>query len=200
LGLLGLTVTVVLLVAPAAAQVAAVPPAAQAAMVICASTPAQRQHCPADTSAGVALVRVTGSGACLLGKTWGYDDKGVWVSDGCGGEFVLGQAAPGGPPAGAAQPAAPKQPPPERIESWGEFEPGQGFLIGRSGAGELEISAYALIRYINQMPGTQTFTDHLGIERTVDGRNDLYRTGSWSSSRVAPALETHLQHLLLDND
>jgi len=24
------------------------------------------------------------------------------------------------------------------------------------------------------MPGTQTFTDHLGIEHTVDGRNDLY--------------------------
>jgi hypothetical protein len=100
----------------------------------------------------------------------------VWVFDGCSGEFMVGQeaaAAASAPSAGGAQPT-PNQPPVERIETWGEFDPGQGFLVGRSGAGELEISAYALVRYINQMPGTQTFTDHLGVERTVDGRNDLY--------------------------
>ena len=177
--ILGPAVAVALLVTvPAAAQVASAPPAAQAKTVTCSSTAGERQHCPADTSAGVALVRPTGGGACLLGKTWGYDETGVWVSDGCGGEFVLGQGGPVAPalapPGGPAQPAAPKQRPQERIESWGEFEPGQGFLVGRSGAGELEISAYALIRYINQMPGTQTFTDHLGNEHSVDGRNDLY--------------------------
>jgi len=33
----------------------------------------------------------TGSEGCLLGNTWGYDDKGIWVADGCGGQFVLGQ-------------------------------------------------------------------------------------------------------------
>jgi hypothetical protein len=110
---------------------------------------------------------------CLLGKTWGYDDKGIWVSDGCGGEFTVGQSAGAGTataPAPGVQPTEPE----ERIETWGEFEPGQGFLVGRSDAGELDISAYALVRYINQMPGTQTFTDHLGVERPVDGRNDLY--------------------------
>ena len=30
------------------------------------------------------------------------------------------------------------------------------------------------MRYVNQMPGEQTFTDHLGNERTVDGRNDIW--------------------------
>jgi predicted porin len=33
----------------------------------------------------------TGSESCLLGNTWGYDDKGIWVAEGCGGRFVLGQ-------------------------------------------------------------------------------------------------------------
>ena len=134
--------------------------------------PGERQHCSADTSAGVALLRST-SGVCLLGKTWGYDDTGIWVSDGCWGEFTVGYAGVAATPAtGAQSPTRPK--PADRIETWGEFNPGQGFLVGRSGAGELGISAYALIRYINQMPGTQTFTDHLGIEHTVDGRNDLF--------------------------
>jgi hypothetical protein len=145
--------------------------------VLCESVNNQRQHCPADTSAGVALMRSTGSGACLLGKTWGYDDTGVWVSDNCGGEFALGEAAGAStaqavPAAGAI--GAPQRKPAERIETWGEFDPGQGFLVGRSGLGELAISAYALIRYIDQTPASQTFTDHLGVEHSVDGRNDLF--------------------------
>ena len=56
----------------------------------------------------------------------------------------------------------------------GGFDPGKGFLVGRGSAGELSISGYALVRYVNQMPGEQTFTDHLGNERTVDGRNDIW--------------------------
>ncbi len=114
-------------------------------------------------------MKSTGAAVCLLGKNWGYDNAGVWVADGCGGEFMLGQGTAGAP---ASQPAAPPARVP--VETWGEFDPGQGFLVGRSDAGELEISAYALIRYVNQMPGTQTFTDHLGVEHTVNGRNDLF--------------------------
>ena len=65
--------------------------AAQTTIVTCTSKPGERQECPADTSKGVALARSQGEAACLLGKTWGYDDKGVWVSDGCSAEFVVGQ-------------------------------------------------------------------------------------------------------------
>src|SRR4051812_8823403 len=45
--------------------------------VTCDSKPGTRQHCPADTSAGVALLKSSGAAACLLGKTWGYDDTGI---------------------------------------------------------------------------------------------------------------------------
>jgi hypothetical protein len=134
--------------------------------ITCSSAATTRGQCAADTSGGVALVKSTGQGECLLGRTWGYDANGIWVSDGCSGEFQLGQ--------GAAVPAAAPKPERVPIETWGEFDPGTGFLIGRGAAGQLSISGYALARYVNQMPGEQTFTDHLGNERTVDGRNDIW--------------------------
>jgi hypothetical protein len=165
---------------------AAWPAAAQedaSARVSCVSKQGERTHCAADTSAGVALVRATGGGACLLGRSWGYDDTGIWVTDGCGGEFVLGRPAPAGtvapvptPPADGEQPAAPKQKdqPAPRIESWGEFEPGEGFLLGKGAVGELSLSGYALVRFVDQMPAEQTYTDHLGNEHPVDTRLDLH--------------------------
>ena len=181
---LGLTLTLTLLPAVGAlAQSAdpgpAVPVPATSAnptilakvTVTCAPQTSARTFCAADTSGGVVLLKSTGPGECLLGKTWGYDATGVWVSDGCSGEFMLSSAtAVQQPVTTAPQPTQPR----ERIETWGEFDPGKGFLVGRSDAGELSISAYALVRYINQTPGTQTFTDHLGNERTVDGRNDVF--------------------------
>ncbi len=149
------------------AQAPATPPPPPGT-IVCASPTEERHHCAGDTSAGVVLAKSTGPAACLLGKTWGYDDQGVWVSDGCSGEFLTGAAA-----AAQAATGTPSEPT-DRIESWGEFSPGNGFLVGRGSAGELAISAYALARYLNQMPATDTFTDHLGNERTVDGRNDIF--------------------------
>jgi len=175
-----LRVAAVLAVGSGAASAQTGPPAdARPATVTCVSTGAARQTCAANTSGGVALQQSTGTRACLLGKTWGYDDTSIWVSDGCGGVFALGvptsvAAQTAAPPSSTGAQAAAGAKPAERIETWGEFDPGQGFLVGRSAVGELEISAYALIRYINQMPGSQTFTDHLGNMRSVDGRNDLY--------------------------
>ena len=59
-------------------------------VITCTSAKGERQVCKADTTAGVALLRSTGESNCLLGNTWGYDSAGVWVSNGCGGEFALG--------------------------------------------------------------------------------------------------------------
>jgi DUF3011 family protein len=146
--------------------------AAVPGQVTCGSRAGQRQQCPANTSAGVALIESSGAVACLLGKTWGYDDGGVWVADGCSGEFQLGQGAAA--TAAAPQDAAPQTPEWVPIESWGEFDPGRGVLLGKSDVGEVRLSAYGLIRYVNQMPGEETFTDHLGNTRTSDGRNDIY--------------------------
>jgi hypothetical protein len=60
------------------------------------------------------------------------------------------------------------------IESWGALEPGKGFLVGRTSFAELSISAYALVRYVNQLPAEQSFVDHLGNTRAIDTRNDIY--------------------------
>lgn len=57
---------------------------------------------------------------------------------------------------------------------FGSLEAGKGFLIGRTKLAELDISAYALVRYLNQMPAGQTFTDHLGREHDVDPRHDIF--------------------------
>ncbi len=55
----------------------------------------------------------------------------------------------------------------------GEFTPAKGFDIFESEIVSLNISFYGLFRYINQMPGEQEFTDHLGNIRTVNARNDF---------------------------
>ena len=146
--------------------------------VTCTSAAGQRVSCAANTSAGVAMVKATGSASCLLGKTWGYDDKGIWVSDGCGGTFALGNVAvvdgdaQATPPTTAA--SQPQQEPTDPNETWGVFDPGKGFLVGRSKMGELALSGYGLVRYVNQTPGAQAFTDHLGNTRNSDGRHDIY--------------------------
>src|SRR4029079_9503996 len=63
----------------------------------------------------------------------------------------------------------------------GEVTPATGFDIAKTQIASLNISFYGLFRYMNQMPGDQTFTDHLGRERTVKARNDLnwHRTFVW---------------------
>ena len=63
----------------------------------------------------------------------------------------------------------------------GEFTPARGFDIAKTKRASLNISFYGLFRYMNQMPGSQTFTDHLGRERDVKARNDLnwHRTFVW---------------------
>jgi hypothetical protein len=166
--------------APLAAMTASAQTSTSApATIVCESKPGARTVCPGRTSAGVALMKEIGPAPCLLGKTWGYDDKGVWVADGCSGEFQLGQPAKAGeqtaPPAPASgQPGGVPRTPQGEVETWGVFDPGKGFLVGRSDLGELAISAYALARYVNQMPGESTFTDHLGNTRAVDGRNDIW--------------------------
>lgn len=56
----------------------------------------------------------------------------------------------------------------------GEFTPGKGFDLVRSKFGSLNISIYAMARYLNQLPGFQTWQDHLGRDREFVGRNDFH--------------------------
>ena len=56
---------------------------------------------------------------------------------------------------------------------FGEFNPGRGFTVGRGKYGELNLSGYMCARYLNQLPGQQSATDHLGRPIIVDPRQDF---------------------------
>lgn len=76
----------------------------------------------------------------------------------------------------------------------GEFTPGRGFDLVRTKYGSLNISIYAMARYLNQMPGEQTWYDHLGRERQLTGRNDFYfhRAMVWFSGFVGTPKLTYV--------
>src|SRR5262245_38593577 len=134
-------------------QVAA---AAQQNVVTCESQPGQRVECAANTSSGVALLRSTGSAACLLGRTWGYDDKVIWVSDGCAGQFYAGQL----------QQAPVKTRPPEHILN-------AGFLLYDGDQGQIYFRLFSYVRYLNQRNLDPTYVDYFGNTHTVQQRQDM---------------------------
>ena len=75
----------------------------------------------------------------------------------------------------------------------GEFTPGKGFLMAKNKFASLNISIYAMARYINQLPAKQTWTDHQGVERTFAGRNDIFwQRSALRRSPPAPAPERRL--------
>jgi hypothetical protein len=63
----------------------------QGSVLICESD-GGRRLCPADTRFGVELTRTTSRRRCVEGRNWGSNDRGVWVDDGCGGEFLVGRS------------------------------------------------------------------------------------------------------------
>lgn len=128
--------------------------------VSCHSQPGNRQHCPVSTSAGVTLVKSTGAAECLLGKTWGYDDTGVWVSDGCSGEFVVG----------AAQDPSAQGPQKEKVP---EYIPNVGFLIFNGEKGQIYFRLFSYARYLNQRNLDGTFVDAFGRTQTIQQRQDI---------------------------
>ena len=65
----------------------------------CESTDNNTRHCAIGTRGGVYLSRRLSDSPCTQGRTWGYDDRGIWVTGGCRAEFVVG--AGGYPPYGA---------------------------------------------------------------------------------------------------
>ena len=120
--------------------------------VVCGSKPGERQTCAADTSNGVALVRSVGPGACELGRTWGWDAAGIWVSEGCGGEFALGR---------------------KEGASFGTYTPGGGFKLADTEHGDLNFRLFAYVRYLNQMRLDETSTDSFGVTKDVQQRQDF---------------------------
>jgi hypothetical protein len=56
---------------------------------------------------------------------------------------------------------------------FGEFNPGRGFTVAKGEDGELNLSGYMAVRYLNQLPPDQSATDHLGRPIPVEPRNDF---------------------------
>jgi len=137
------------------AQSATAPPD-QPNTITCESREGQRQYCPANTSAGVALVRTMGTAPCLLGKTWGYDDGGIYTSDGCSGEFIAGPAAG------------------EQIKKKPlEHVPNLGFLLYDGEKGQIYFRLFSYVRYLNQRNIDASYTDFSGVEHSVQQRQDI---------------------------
>jgi hypothetical protein len=69
----------------------------------------------------------------------------------------------------------------------GESTPGKGVKIMKNDFASLNISIYAMARYLNQMPGTQTWHDNTGAERQFNGRNDFFwhRVMIWFTGFIA---------------
>ena len=59
--------------------------------VTCKSHGHDHNYCPVDTSGGVHLDHQLSHAGCWQGDTWGYDSKGIWVSNGCQAEFAVGE-------------------------------------------------------------------------------------------------------------
>jgi len=125
----------------------------------CSSKVGETTHCAADTSKGVVLARSYGTASCLLGKTWGYDDQGVWVSDGCIADFLVAGTA-----AAAQAPATTKKAP--------RYVPNGGFLIVEDELGEVYVRLFSYARYLNQLGLDETYTDAFGKVHTVQRRQD----------------------------
>jgi len=64
--------------------------------ISCTSTDGdvEKHYCEADTRYGAHLVKQTSETKCVESKTWGWDERGIWVVIGCGGQFALGKAEP----------------------------------------------------------------------------------------------------------
>ncbi|MEO6365823.1 MAG: DUF3011 domain-containing protein, partial [Luteimonas sp.] len=72
------------------------PDLAEGAVFRCESSGGRTRECPADTSRGVRLVRQVSRVPCTEGQTWGAGRAGVWVTQGCGGDFARGHGSSGG--------------------------------------------------------------------------------------------------------
>ena len=57
--------------------------------VRCESRDNRTVYCGVDTSGGVALVQQISQSACIRGRTWGADGRGIWVAGGCRGTFAI---------------------------------------------------------------------------------------------------------------
>ena len=68
----------------------ALPRTAHAQYVVrCESVDFNENYCAVNTGGGVRIVRQVSESDCYEGETWGYDRRGIWVTNGCAGDFEI---------------------------------------------------------------------------------------------------------------
>jgi hypothetical protein len=65
------------------------PPAIGTQSLRCESVDGRERHCPIDTRGPLRLARQLSRTACVEGRTWGQDQRGVWVKGGCRADFAI---------------------------------------------------------------------------------------------------------------
>ena len=65
--------------------------------ITCSSNNGRRNWCDIGRARDARLVRQISGSACVRDRTWGVDQRGLWVDNGCRAEFVIG-VRPGPPP------------------------------------------------------------------------------------------------------
>lgn len=58
--------------------------------IVCESRNSQYQFCEAPTRGDVRLARQLSSEPCVAGRSWGFEQNGIWVNNGCRAEFEIG--------------------------------------------------------------------------------------------------------------
>lgn len=59
-------------------------------IVVCESRDRRQNYCPVNTRrAEVQVQRQLSNASCSYGYSWGYDRRGIWVSNGCRAEFAV---------------------------------------------------------------------------------------------------------------
>jgi hypothetical protein len=87
----------------ALAAVIVLPTPAQARYTIsCSSNNYRYQYCGANTDGYARLLSQQSRAACVRGRTWGFDNGGVWVNNGCSGQFEVGGSSRSSSGGGAA--------------------------------------------------------------------------------------------------
>jgi hypothetical protein len=129
-------------------------------VVSCSSKAGERVNCAANTANGVVLARSRGGAPCLLGKSWGYDDHGVWVADGCSADFLVA------PPAEDTETFEPKK-------TGIDYIPNAGFKLFDGEKGQMYARLFSYVRYLNQKGLDETYTDAFGNVKTVPLRQDV---------------------------
>jgi hypothetical protein len=62
------------------------------------------KYCEVPTRGKGIMVKEISSGVCVASVNWSYDRRGIWVDQGCKGEFEVNDKWPGGKPGGADRP------------------------------------------------------------------------------------------------